>query len=124
MEVRLDKYIWCIRLTKTRSLASKLSASGSLKLNDSEVKPSKEVKRGDIIQIKETPIWRSYEVLDFPKSRVGAKLVPDFCRENTGESDLEKLELHRMQMRNWNDPKQKGRPTKKDRRDLDKLKDF
>ncbi|MGB0888039.1 MAG: RNA-binding S4 domain-containing protein [Vicingaceae bacterium] len=119
--MRLDKFIWATRLFKTRSIASKACLSEQVKLNDSFFKPSKSVSVGDIISIKSIPIWRTFKVIDFPKSRVGAKLVPNFIVETTSEDDL--LQLQQIQEANRQNKFLgiKGRPTKKVRRDLDQL---
>ena len=121
--MRLDKFIWATRLFKTRSISSKACLSEQVKINDSFFKPSKPIVLGDIISIKNIPIWRTYKVIDFPKSRVGAKLVPDFIIETTPEEDL--LQFQEVQEANRQNKFLgiKGRPTKKVRRDLDNLLD-
>ena len=121
--MRLDKFIWATRLFKTRSIASKSCSTEKVQLNDRYSKPSKAVAVGDIISIKVVPIWKTYKVVDIPKSRVGAKLVPDLIIETTPEADLEQL----AQIVEGNRQNKflgiKGRPTKKVRRDLDELLD-
>jgi len=121
--MRIDKYIWATRLFKTRSISSKACASEKVKLNDVFVKQSKPVKIGDIISIKVVPIWRTYQVIEIPKSRVGAKLVPDYMVETTPEADIQQLELIQEGNRQNKFLGIKGRPTKKTRRDLDNLLD-
>lgn len=120
--MRIDKYIWTMRLFKTRSLSSKACDTEKVKLNGVFVKASKNVAVNDIIAIKTIPIWRTFKVLDFPKSRVGAKLVATYLIETTSEDDL--LQLQQVQEVNRQNKVLgiKGRPTKKDRRDLDELK--
>ena len=117
--MRIDKYIWTIRLYKTRSLASKECAANKVLLNDDLVKSSKEVKVGDMISIRVNPIWKSFKVLDFPKSRVGAKLVPDYVVETTTETDLQTLFMAQEVQRQMRHQGFSGRPTKRDRRKLD-----
>lgn len=119
--MRLDKYIWCVRLAKTRSIASELCSSEKVKVNDAFCKPSKELKVNDVIALKHAPIWRSFKVISIPKSRVGAPLVSTFCIEITLESDLEQLRLIEELNRVNKSMGITGRPTKKDRRDLDKF---
>lgn len=119
--MRIDKFIWAVRLFKTRSLASKACDTEKVKLNGIFVKPSKEVKFGDEISIKVNPIWRTFKVLEIPKSRVGAKLVALNLIETTSEFDLAKLEQVKIQNHQNKILGIKGRPTKKDRRDIDKL---
>lgn len=117
--MRIDKFIWAVRLYKTRSLASKECAADKVKLNDSFVKGSKTIKLGDEIAIKINPIWRTYRVIGIPKSRVGAKLLIDLIEETTPELDLEMLaHVQEMNRKNRFDGL-RGRPTKKDRRKLD-----
>ena len=119
--MRIDKYIWTIRLQKTRSLASKECASNKVLLNNDIVKASKEVKVGDTISIRVNPIWKSYKMVDIPKSRVGAKLVPDYAIETTDELDKQTLELAQEVQRQMRNQGFSGRPTKRDRRKLDDL---
>lgn len=119
--MRIDKFIWCVRLFKTRSLASKACGSDKVKLKDIIVKASKEVTNGATFSFKDVSIWRSYKVLDIPKSRVGAKLVPDYIIETTNEDELLQLKQIQEVNRVNNSLGIKGRPTKKERRDLDKL---
>lgn len=120
--MRIDKYIWCVRLCKTRSIASKLVSDEKVKLNEEFVKSSKVVKIGDVISIKEIPIWRSFKVQDIPKSRVGAPLVKDLIVETTSEHDLTLLEEVKETNRQNLQFGIKGRPTKKNRRNLDGFK--
>lgn len=121
VEMRIDKFIWCVRLAKTRSLGADLCNRNQIKINNYEQKPSKEVASGDIISVRATPIWRVYTVIDLPKSRVGAKLVKDYLKEITPEKDLMQLaELRRLNQQNRL-VGLIGRPTKKDRRDLDEF---
>jgi ribosome-associated heat shock protein Hsp15 len=121
--MRIDKFTWTVRLFKTRSLASKACASEKVKLNGDFIKPSKLITLSDEIAIKTIPIWRTFTVLDIPKSRVGAKLVAQYIVETTSEADLAQLKLIQQQNRENQLLGIKGRPTKKNRRDLDHLKD-
>lgn len=118
--MRIDKYLWSVRLQKTRSKAAKFVEGGNVMINGAVVKKaSKELKIDQSFAIKEQPIWRTFKVLDIPKSRVGAKLVADLITETTPESDLNLLlEIQKQNRENrlkWD----AGRPTKKNRRDLD-----
>ncbi|MFT6166542.1 MAG: ribosome-associated heat shock protein Hsp15 [Vicingaceae bacterium] len=119
--MRIDKYIWTIRLFKTRSLASKECAANKVLINDELVKASKEAKVGDVISIRVNPIWKSFKLLDFPKSRVAAKLVSDYVVEITDEIDLETLALAQEVQRQMRHQGFSGRPTKRNRRKLDDL---
>lgn len=120
--MRLDKFLWTVRLYKTRSLADKECQSGHVKLNDNTCKSSKEVQQNDIVAIRVTPVWRTFKVLGIPKSRVGARLVPQYLVETTPEPDLELLSDIQAHNRQNKILGIKGRPTKKQRRDLDKFK--
>lgn len=119
--MRIDKFIWAVRLFKTRTLAAKACDGEKVKLNGTFVKSSKVVTEGNEIAIKVIPIWRTFKVLDLPKSRVGAKLVSQYIVETTPEADLVQLEQIQLQNHQNKVLGIKGRPTKKDRRDLDKL---
>ena len=118
--MRLDKYIWAIRLFKTRSLSSKACQAEKVKLNGEFAKAAKTVNNDSSISIKTPPIWRTFKVVDIPKSRVGAKLVCNYIVETTPLSDLEQLNMVNQQNKQNKLLGIKGRPTKKDRRDLDK----
>ena len=119
--MRIDKYTWSVRIFKTRSVATKACVSNKIKLNGEFVKPSKLVKQNDVVAIKNIPIWKSFKVLDIPKSRVGAKLVPEYAIETTDELDKQTLELAQEVQRQMRNQGFSGRPTKKDRRKLDDL---
>ncbi len=119
--MRIDKYSWVVRLFKTRTLATKACDAEKVKLNGEFVKPSKMIVAGDIISIKVIPIWRSFKILDIPKSRIGAKLVSQYLLETTKLEDLQLLEEILQQQHQNKILGIKGRPTKKVRRDLDKL---
>ncbi len=117
--MRLDKFIWTVRLSKTRSLAVKACNAEKIKVNNELCKPSKAIKIGDIITFKQTPIWRTYKILQISKSRIGAKLVDDHINELTSAEDLETLQQVNLANRQNKSLGIKGRPTKKDRRNID-----
>lgn len=118
--MRIDKFLWCVRLFKTRSLATEAVRREQVQLNGRVVKASAEVRPGDLIALREPPIWRSWEVLALPASRVGAKLVPGLMAERTAFADLEKLEVARMARAQHRAPGE-GRPTKRERRDMERF---
>ena len=120
--MRIDKYLWCVRLFKTRSLASEACSKGRIKINGDEIKPSREVRPGDRIEVRINPIWKSYEVVGVPKSRVGARLVPDFINDTTSEEALEELAFVSKMNASGRQGGTYGRPTKKNRRNLDRFK--
>lgn len=120
--MRIDKLLWCLRLAKTRSLATQLCNSEQVTLNDEVVKASKIVKVGDELSIKSNPIWRTYTIKALPSSRLGAKLVPDYMEEITEEELLQTLENIQKINRENKSLGIKGRPTKKNRRDMDRFR--
>lgn len=117
MKLRLDKFIWCVRLTKTRSLAAELISKGRIKINGEQVKPSREVKINDIIYIQKNTATFSYKVLGFTDKRVGAALVNNFIEDSTSMEEIEKYKAYQASQRVYRQTD--GKPTKKDRRDLD-----
>ena len=119
--MRIDKFIWAIRLYKTRSAANTACLKNNVKFYGEFAKPSKPISVGDSISIKVTPIWRSYTILSIPKSRVGAKLLEDLIEETTSIEALDELKLAVETKRLMYNQSNKGRPSKRDRR---KLNDF
>lgn len=119
---RVDKWLWTVRIFKTRSIATEECKKGRVKVNDAEVKPSKEVKPGDAITVRKPPVVYSYIVKDIPKSRVGAKLVPDYLDSTTPAEELAKLEPGFLAFQGTR-ARGTGRPTKKERRNLDNIRD-
>ncbi|HAQ19283.1 MAG TPA: heat-shock protein Hsp15 [Prolixibacteraceae bacterium] len=116
--VRIDKWLFAVRLFKTRSQASEECRKGKVTIGGMNVKPSREIKVGETIQLRRPPITRSYKVIALTGNRMSAKLVPEFMVETTPASELEILEVHKN-MSVYNRERGTGRPTKKDRRDLD-----
>lgn len=120
--MRIDKFIWAVRLKKTRSIAAESVSKGKVLLNGEKVKASREVKSEDIIAIQVHNAWFEYEVLGTPKSRVGAKLVGEYLRDITKKEELDKYELYRLNQSNYRQ-NGTGKPSTKDRRDLKKFLD-
>ncbi len=118
--MRIDKYLWCIRMYKTRSIATDACKKGHVKIGDTSLKPSKEIFSGDKITVRKNQIVHELIVLDLPKSRLGAKLVNLYVNDVTPEEAFEKLELIKYSQ-DYYRKKGSGRPTKKDRRDLDNI---
>jgi len=116
--VRIDKYIWHVRLSKTRSLAAKLVDGNKIKINSKECKPSKEVYVGDLISVQKNNAVFSYKILQITTKRLGAKLVIDHLLDLTPEEELEKYKTYQMAQRAYRG-KDQGKPNKKDRRDID-----
>jgi len=121
--MRVDKYLWCIRKYKTRSQATDALKKSRVRVNDELVKASREIKLGDRIAFKKDTIEFEIEVLGIPKSRVGAKLLPELIKEVTRPEELEKREFINL-MHKLNRPRGTGRPTKKERRDLGDFMDL
>ncbi|WET48894.1 RNA-binding S4 domain-containing protein [Chryseobacterium indologenes] len=116
--MRIDKFLWSIRFYKTRSIAAEEIKKNRVSMGTSAVKSSKEVKEGDIIKIRKNQIDYKIKVLQIPKSRIGAKLVPLHIQDVTDKEQYELLKLRKMSQDYYRN-KGEGRPTKKDRRDMD-----
>jgi ribosome-associated heat shock protein Hsp15 len=119
--VRLDKWLWAVRLFKTRSLASDACRGGKVKINGENAKPSREIKTGEIIEIQLTGIKKTVEVLQPTKNRVSAKLIIDLVKDLTPPEEYERLEFMH-QMKTEQRDRGTGRPTKKDRREITRIK--
>ena len=119
---RLDKYLWAIRVFKTRSESSESCKSGRVKVNGIEAKPSREVKEGDLIEVRKIPVTYTYKVLALLENRQPAKNVPLYAENLTPAEELEKLDRRKETVFIYRE-RGTGRPTKKDRRDIDKLRD-
>jgi ribosome-associated heat shock protein Hsp15 len=117
-EVRIDKWLWAVRLFKTRSLAAEACKKGKISIAGLPAKPSRNVKVGDVLQIRRPPVVYSFKVLALSENRMGAKLVPDFMENVTTPDQMEILELAKLSG-NLNRARGTGRPTKKDRRDIE-----
>jgi len=115
---RIDKWLFAVRLFKTRSQAAEECKKGKVFISGMTVKPSREIKIGETIQLRRPPITRSYKVIALTENRMAAKLVPEFMVETTPASELEILEVQKN-MSFFNRERGTGRPTKKERRDLD-----
>ncbi len=116
--MRIDKYLWCVRYFKTRNLATVACKKGHIKVNNDIVKPSREVYATDKIIVRKDQINYQLTVNDIPESRVGAKLVDIYRTDTTPKSEFEANELLKYS-KDYYRKKGSGRPTKKDRRDID-----
>ena len=119
-EIRLDKYLWAVRVFKTRSDAADAIRNNRVMVNDAYAKPSREVKEGDIISVKRMPVTYRYKVLELVSSRQGAKNVPQYCLNITPQEELDKLTVPRETIFVFRE-RGTGRPTKKERREIDAL---
>ena len=122
MEERIDKYLWCIRVFKTRTEAADACSGNKVQVNGTNAKPSKQVKPGDTITVRKGPAVLSYRVVQVLSHRVGAALVPDYAENTTPQSELDKFHTPAETFFVVRD-KGAGRPTKKDRRTLEAMWD-
>ena len=118
--VRLDKYLWAIRIYKPRTDATDACKGGKVRLNGYDVKPSKEVKRGDVIVARKGAVSYTYRVLELVDKRQGAKLVPNYAEDQTPQEELDKLRAP-VETFFLKRDRGAGRPTKKDRRQMESL---
>jgi ribosome-associated heat shock protein Hsp15 len=118
MSCRLDKFVWSVRLAKTRSQAADAISKNKVKLNGESSKPSKEVKLGDEVQIIRHTAVFTFKVIQLLQKRVGAKLVADYIIDITDPLEVEKLKTYQLSQSIYRD-NGTGKPTKKDRRNLD-----
>jgi ribosome-associated heat shock protein Hsp15 len=116
--MRIDKYLWCTRYYKTRSIATEACKKGHIKLNGTNVKPSKDVYTGEKISIRKNQINYEMLVIDVPANRVGAKLVDLYRKDVTPKEAFENQDILKFS-KDYYRKKGAGRPTKKDRRDID-----
>ena len=121
-DTRIDKYLWAIRAFKTRTDATDACKGGKVKIAGVNAKPSKEVKPGDVLQVKKGTVTFTYKVLQPLERRVGAKLVPEYALNLTPEAELEKLRAPVETFFITRD-RGAGRPTKKDRREIEEAWD-
>lgn len=119
-EARIDKWMWAARIFKTRTIAAKACKKGRIYINGAQAKPARMIKPGDTIQVKKPPITYSFKVIQAIEKRVGAKLVPEIMENVTTPDQYELLEMSKISGF-VNRAKGTGRPTKKDRRDLDEF---
>jgi len=116
--MRIDKYLWCIRVFKTRTIATTACKKGQVKMDNKSVKPSKDIFGDELIIIRKNQINYQIKVLDLPNSRLGAKLVDLYRKDVTPKEAFENTELLKF-AKDYYRKKGTGRPTKKDRRDID-----
>lgn len=119
-EARIDKWMWAARIFKTRTIAAEACKKGRVNINGTQAKPARMIKPGDVIQVKKSPVTYSFKVLQAIEKRVGAKLIPEIFENVTTPDQYELLEMSKISGF-VNRAKGTGRPTKKDRRDLDEF---
>jgi ribosome-associated heat shock protein Hsp15 len=119
-EVRIDKWLWAVRIFKTRTIAAEACKKGRVLIGNVSVKPSRNIRAGEIIQVRKSPVTYSFRVLAPADKRMGAKMVPQFMENVTPPDQYELLELNKIS--GFVDRQRgTGRPTKKERRDLDQF---
>ena len=119
-EIRIDKWLFAVRLFKTRGQATEACRRGKIKLNESQAKAAKSIKLGDIINIRQSPMIRSLEVIGLTERRIGAKLVENFAKDITPKEEWDKFYKSKSN-RTENQNKPQGRPSKKERRLIDQF---
>ena len=120
--MRIDKWLWLVRLCKTRTLATDACQAGKVKMDAINCKPSREIRKGEKIQIRIGILLKTVEVAAFPKSRIGAKLVPDYYIDRTSQEEYDRVK--EISIANERREHGIGRPTKRDRRQLEYVKDM
>lgn len=119
--VRIDKYLWAVRIYKTRTLATEACRKGRITMDDAPAKPSRMVTMGDVIEVKKPPVVYSYRIKDPIEKRVGAKIVDQYVENITPEEEMQKPEMQDDFFVKRD--RGAGRPTKKERRLLDDIRD-
>jgi ribosome-associated heat shock protein Hsp15 len=119
-QIRVDKWLWAVRLFKTRNQATEACKKGRILIREQPVKPSRILKVNDIIQVKKPPVLYSYKVTGLLAKRLSARLVKEYVEDITPESELGKLRVRETFFISRD--KGSGRPTKKERRTIDKLR--
>jgi len=120
---RIDKWLWSVRIFKTRSQATEACRKGKVKIDDQEVKPSREVKTGDIIKVDLKAFEKTVKVIDLLDKRVSAKLVQNYMEDLTPKEEYDKPQKIRETNYEYRE-RGAGRPTKKERRMIEKLKKY
>lgn len=120
--MRIDKWLWAVRIYKTRSIAANECRKGRVSIDGQAAKPSRELVPGLIVCVRKPPVSFSYQVLGLPANRLPAKLVPGYCTNITPQEELDKLALQKEASAGIR-PHSPGRPTKKNRRQLGRLYD-
>lgn len=117
MDCRVDKWLWAVRVFKTRSIATDAVKKGRVEVNDAVVKPSRNLKPGDVVKVRKPPVTYSFRVLQLVQNRLGAKLVPEYMENITPKSELDLLDI--IGIAGFIDRRKGlGRPTKREGRDL------
>jgi ribosome-associated heat shock protein Hsp15 len=121
--IRYDKYLWAVRLFKTRSMASDACRNGRVQIDGTNIKPSRAAAREEIFTLRRPPALLTFRIKEIPPSRVGAKLVSQYLEDMTPEDEREKLNI-KLTDKTGLRPRGTGRPTKRERRDLDRMREI
>ena len=119
---RIDKWLWAVRIFKTRTMASEACAGRKIKIDGTAVKGSRNIKKNDIVQVRKGVVKYLYKVRQISEKRMGAKLVPEYLEDITPKEELAKLKSAQKQPIQ-NREKGQGRPTKRERRNMDKFRE-
>ena len=119
-EIRMDKFLWAVRIYKTRTIAAEACAKGQVTINDLPVKPSRHVVVGETMMVHKPPMVHTYKITGLLHTRLSAEKVKEYIIEVTPEEEFRKIEIMRLQKNAVRD-RGTGRPTKRDRRDIDRL---
>ena len=120
--IRIDKWLWMVRLFKTRSMATEACNAGKVKMDGNNLKPSKNIKENEVYVVRIGQLEKTVQVLGSPKSRVGAPLVPQFYTDLTPPEEYERVKM--LSMRFEHRDRGEGRPTKRDRRQIEFVKNL
>ena len=123
MAYRFDKFVWSVRIAKTRSQSAELISKGKVKLNQAQVKPAREPKIGDVVYVYKNTAVFSYKIIDLLDKRVGPKLVENFITDITPESEIEKFKIHQLAQSSYRQYGT-GRPNKHDLNDIESFLDW
>jgi ribosome-associated heat shock protein Hsp15 len=121
-QIRIDKFLWSVRIYKTRSIASEACRKGRILINDVPVKPSRIITRDEVVVVKKPPVTYIFRIIEPVENRVSAKLAEKYIEDLTPAEEKEKLELKHSLLNGYRD-KGTGRPTKRERRDLGRFID-
>ena len=120
--MRIDKYLWAVRIFKTRALATEACKKGRVLVNDAPAKASRDLSGNEIVKVRHSPIWRHYQIKSLLASRVAGRLVADYLEDITPQQELDKLE--ELKSGPIKRDRGAGRPSKKERRDMDKFREI
>ena len=120
-KTRIDKYLWAVRMYKTRQLAAEACEKGRVKIGGLTVKAARSVKTEEVIVLHRGPWYQHIKVLALIERRVSPQIAREFCEDVTPPEEKERLQLHQAALASWNVKSGAGRPTKKDRRDMDEF---